>query len=206
MADTGVAVLESKWWRKWNSSVRSSFEMISEQTKDNAHAYHYEMANSLAALDEAIPRIAGYRNCRYLYVATHGSAQGLDLFNGERVTIPYLKEVFLGLPQGSRLYGIYLASCAGCSESIAAELLEGDTGVVWIAGYKNAVNWLPSSALDMLFFSELITAEKQGEEAKIRHVSERLRGLVPGLVTDLGFRIFMKSRNKIINMLSVEQA
>ncbi len=74
--------------------------------------------------------------------------------------------------------------------------------MVWLAGYEKTVNWLPSSALDMLFFSELIMAESLGEAAKIIGVSKRLSLLVPGLVTDLGFGIFMKSRGEIINILS----
>jgi hypothetical protein len=174
--------------------------MIAEQTKGNSHAYHYEMANSVAALNEAIPRIAKDKACRYLYIATHGSPKKLDLFNGETVSIQHLKKVLCDLPSGSRLYGIYLASCSVCSESIADELL--NTGVVWVAGYKKAVNWLPSSALDMLFFSELIMAENPDEAAKIVKVSKRLRPLVPGLVKKLGFGIFRKSQGKIVNMLS----
>ena len=43
---TGIAVLESKWWPNRNTSIRPLFDMVAEITKEDPHAYHYEMAGS----------------------------------------------------------------------------------------------------------------------------------------------------------------
>ena len=198
---TGIAVLEGKWWRGWNSSVRSTFDMIAEMACDDAHAYHYEMANSLPALDEAVPRIAADRKCKYLCIATHGGEKALELFNGETVSTRHLRKLLEELPSGSRFAGLYLAACSTANARMAASLLEGDTKLDWLAGYGREVDWLRSTILDMLFFNELICASDQGEPKPIRRVAERLRLLAPGLLKELGFSIFVIKRGEIENLL-----
>ncbi len=182
-------------------SVRRTFDMIAEIACDDVHAYHYEMANSVASLDEAIPRIARDRKSRYLYLATHGDSEGLHLFNDEVVPIPHLARLLSSLPPGSRFHGLYLAACSVGSEPVANELFNGGAKLAWIAGYQAAVDWLPSSSLDILFFEELLSVSDLSEIEGIKAVAKRLRELAPGLIEELGFGIFVKSRGKAIDLL-----
>ena len=58
---TNIAVIESNWWRKSNTSVRGLFDLVANIAFDNPNAYHYEMVNTEDALKEVMPRIA--RSC-----------------------------------------------------------------------------------------------------------------------------------------------
>lgn len=198
---TGIAVLEGKWWRGWNSSVQTTFSMFAEMTVHDSHAYHYEMTNSIAALNEAIPRIASDRKFRYLYLATHGGPGGLHLINGEEVKISHLKRLFSKLPIGSRFHGLYFASCSIGTEEAATKLLR-NTELTWIAGYQRDVGWVQSTALDILFFNELLAVTHLSESNAIKEVARRLRMLASGLVSELGFGLFVESRGQVIDLLS----
>ena len=129
--------------------------MIAEQTCDDAHAYHYEMANSLAAFEEAFGRIASYRDCRYLYLAMHGSEGSLDLFNDDTISADDLTRSLLAVKnaRGSKLDGVYLASCAAGGKSFAECVFSSDVGISWLAGFSKDIDWIPSTAMDTFSMS-----------------------------------------------------
>ena len=195
---TGIAVLEGKWWKNSNISVRSMFDLVSELAAENPHAYHYEMANSLPAIYEAIPRIMRIPKCKYLCIATHGDAGKLSLFNNDCLSTHDLRTILIDAERSrgrkSRCVGLYLSSCLVGTLEIARFMFEREIGLTWIAGYTKEIDWLQSAAMDMLFFSELVYAEKSSRKKTIRDVSERLKINAQGLIEELGFGIYIQSR------------
>ena len=204
MRHTRIAVIESNWWRKSNVSVRGLFELIANIACENPNAFHYEMANSRSAMKEAIPRIGSYRECRYLYIATHGDEHGLSLLNGDSFPKRTLRDCLVQIrktPQ-SRLRGLHLGSCLFATNSLASYLFHEDVGINWIAGYSEEVDWLQSSALDLLFFNELMKFDDSAEVRVIRSVAEEICRLARSLSSELGFGIFArKSGGGILNLL-----
>lgn len=194
---TGIAVIEGKWWPRSNVSVRALFDLVSEMATDNPHGYHYEMANSEAALKEAIPRIAGYRHCHYLCLAMHGDHDGLQLLNGERLSRTELRNLLVRIAakKGSKFQGLYLSACTFGTQSLADHLFAQPSGIEWVAGYAEEVDWLDSTALDVLFFNQLVYAEASTERRKISDVSDHLLKIAPGLVQALGFGIYVRGRD-----------
>ena len=71
-----------------------------------------------------------------------------------------------------------------------AEHVLGKTALVWLAGYKE-IDWIASSALDVLFFNKLI-AKRGTELRKIQRVADYLVAIAPGLVRELGFGIYVR--------------
>lgn len=196
MQHTGLAVLESNWWRKSNVSVRGLFDLAANIACENPNAYHYEMANSEAAIKEAIPRIASYRECKYLCIATHGDEHGFQLLNNDKLSRTELRNLLVRVHEtkGSKLRGLHLASCLFGTENLANFLFQGSHGIHWIAGYEEEVDWIDSSALDLLFFNELLYGDGETENQRIRRTADRLLKIASGLVTELGFGIFIRTQ------------
>ena len=64
-----LAVVESRWERKKNYSIRSIFDLISDLSYGDTHGYHYEMVNDERALREIVSRQRQTRGIRALYIA-----------------------------------------------------------------------------------------------------------------------------------------
>lgn len=197
-AHTGIAVIESKWFEGSNVSVRGLFDLVADLATDTPHAYHYEMACSEVALKEAIPRVAKDNSCRYLCLAMHGNDKGLQLINGDQVTRTELKNMLVRIraQRGAKLAGIHMAACIFGTEEIAEKLFSTPTELRWMAGYTQEVDWIESSALDLLFFNYLADLDDVPltEIQKIHAVARKLAGSVDGLVKKLGFGIYVRKQ------------
>lgn len=195
---TGIAVIESKWFEDSNVSVRGLFELVADLATGTPHAYHYEMASSEVALKEAIPRVAKDNACRYLCLAMHGNERGLQLINDDQVTRTELKNLLVRIKghRGAKLAGIHMASCIFGTQDIAEKLFSTPTELRWMAGYTKEVEWIESSALDLLFFNYLASPDDPSltEIQKIHAVARKLSENVCGLVEKLGFGIYVRKQ------------
>lgn len=193
---TRVALLESRWYRDSNISMRNLFELIAEISAGNPNSFHYEMASTPDAVVEAISRISGIRGIRYICLGMHGHAEGIDLPNGGVLTRTRLRNVLQGIENtnGSRLDGLYLASCSFGTKQLAHHVFNSDAAPAWIAGYAEAINWIEASAMDLLFFNELMKyAKKELTPVQtISAVSGRIMELAPDLARHLGFGIYVR--------------
>lgn len=200
---TRIAVIESRCWKNSNASIRGLFDLIADINFDNPNQYHYEMAMSAGTIKETIPRIAADGGCKYLYIATHGDTGGLHLYNGEKLSREDLRRLFRSIHEkpGSRITGLHLGSCLFATDELAAFMYERPVGLRWIAGYTEEVSWIESSALDLLFFNELIKYDAGSDLQNIKDVAERLRTAAAGLIEELGFGIFVRERGGIVRDL-----
>ncbi len=202
---TKIAVLESKWWNKSNVSARGLFDLVSDMHCETPHGYHYEMVNSEAAAKEAISRVAGYTYCKILCIATHGDENGLRLYGGGHLSRTELRNA---LKNGGRstIDGLHLSSCTFGTHKIADYLFNEGVRLTWVAGYSNEVDWLESSALDLLFFNEMLSTQRKTNKPRVRieKVAERIRKLAPGLARRLGFGVFVRERatGEVVDLLA----
>ena len=103
-----LAVLESRWWKTSNDSVRGLFDMLAGMHKDNPFAYHYEMFNNADSLRELIPRIAKMKDVHNIYIGAHGAEDGSALLcPGGRVSRTVLANILQPI-SARRLYGLFL--------------------------------------------------------------------------------------------------
>lgn len=126
----------------------------------------------------------------------HGNENGLHLLNEERLSRAELRNVLkrIKAEQGSSLTGIYLGSCLFGTEKLAEFILTEEVGINWIAGYCEEVSWIKSSALDLLFFNELVLKDDSSETVRINRAAGELLETAPGLIANLGFGIFTRKR------------
>lgn len=197
MTSTGIAVIESTWWKKKNTSVRGLFEVVADIVVQNPHGYHYEMANSVEGLKKAIETLAVSRDIRYLYLAMHGNETGIVPHNGEVLSTIVLRNILArAKSERTSLRGLYLGCCDFGTLEMASKLFGKDVSPTWIAGYSKSVDWLESSALDMLFLSTLIKPPnrkiRETELQRIERVVGMMRFSAPGLIESLGFGVFVR--------------
>lgn len=206
MSDTGIAVVESTWWKKKNTSVRGLLEVIADVKVKNPHGYHYEMANNIDGLKRAIETLASAKDVRYLYIAMHGNDGGIVPHDGETLTATVLRNTLARAKQHRKsLRGLYLGCCEFGTVEVASKLFEKDISPIWIAGYSTEADWLQSSALDMLFLSTLISPLKndvrETERQRIQRVVGMIQYAAPGLVENLGFGVYVRdSENGAYNL------
>ncbi|ANL74229.1 hypothetical protein AMC83_PA00002 (plasmid) [Rhizobium phaseoli] len=202
MSDTGIAVIESTWWKKKNTSVRGFFEIIADIVVKNPHGYHYEMANNVEGLKKAIETLSSTRDVRYLYLAMHGNAGGVVVHNRETLSAIMLRNILSKAnQQRNSLKGLYLGCCDFATLTTASKLFERDISPTWIAGYSTSVDWIESSVLDMLFLSTLVNPLldrrtkrriRETELQRVCRVAGQIKVAAPGLVRDLGFGVFVR--------------
>jgi hypothetical protein len=195
-----IAVLESQWWKNRHTSVRGLFSLISDLMNEGAvDKYHYETINSEVAARDAIRRVGAMRGVQYLYLACHGSKEGLQLSNEDLLTRAKLSHDLAAISQSKAcgVTGVHLGACLFGAEETAEFVLDRGN-MKWIAGYDTKVDWMKSSALDMLFFNELSLVSEEGSTplTRIEFVAEGVRQMAPGLVRELGFHIWVRRRGR----------
>lgn len=191
---TGLAVVESKWWADKNTSVSGIFDLISDIFLANPHNYHYEMISGKGAAKEAIPRIAADPHCSILYIAAHGQRDGVSWHNGELLSRFEFRNMLKSIraTRGSQLSGIHFGACRFMNQITADYLFRENICPWWMAGYSEQVDWLESTALDMLFYRSLMVQKRGTELARIKAVAADLNEKCAGLIKELGFGVFVR--------------
>lgn len=214
---TKIGVIESRWHDaangiKKNTTVKPLFDFLSDLHFGSHHAYDYEMVGTRPAFVDALSRVARSRATTVAYLAMHGSESGLHLHGGDKISRTILKNSLLQVSRegGSNLVGMFLGSCMFGSHALAEYLFKKEAPVVWIAGYRESVDFVSSSGLDLLFFNTLLTVRHEmptlSNRGKIEEVARRLKVQMQGLCNTplenadancgLGFSIFVKKRGR----------
>ena len=196
---SALAVIESRWWKRSNASVRNVYDMLHRVDHDDVEAYHYEMVSSAVALDESITRLVNDNGLRFLTLAMHGKGGKLELANGDKFSIQAVaKAISRGEQEGGRITALHFGSCKVLSAKKAERVLAGTEQLVWVSGYEKDIDWTDSTLLDGLFLNRLLW-NKDGEElrtnAPITDVFDRLDEVAGGLIEETRFRLYRKTSN-----------
>lgn len=198
MNKSNIAVIEGKWFKDKNTSVRSLFDLISDLHFDSPHQYHYEMFNNGGALKEIVLRLASTNNIHHIYFAAHGSEQGIYGSNDVEISTTKLTNIIKATNDGrGKLDSIYFGSCSfGNSKNLEKLLLSAEGEQIrWIAGYTKDVDFVKSTALDAIFWHEYIEAKYDKKKRlvsplnRIEAVCKTISKQVGGLVEELGFKV-----------------
>jgi len=198
MNDSNIAVIEGKWFKGKNISVRSLFDLISDLNFGSPHQYHYEMFNNGDALKEIVLRLASTNNIHNIYFAAHGSKEGILGSNEDVISTAKLSNLIKATNDcRGKLDSIYFGSCSfGSSKNLEKLLLsaEGDQ-IRWIAGYTKDVDFVKSTALDALFWHEYLIAKYDKKKNLVRPlnrieaVCKTVSKQAGGLIEELGFKV-----------------
>lgn len=202
-ATTKIGVLESRWEAGRNLSLRSVFDLVSACYGLGPDAYEYEMVGARAALAEALVRLSWEAEVEVIYLACHGDEDGrLALHSGELVSRTHLANMLAKC--GPALKGVYLGTCFSGREELANFVLERCPNIKWLAGYSKEIDYVDSTALDMMFFSKWIASKGVGRR-RLRRAVRALRPLAVGLMDHadgkgLGFSAFVRSQGRVVDL------
>lgn len=187
-----LAVIESRWFKKSNDSVRSLFDTLAGLHRDNPFAYHYEMFNNADALKEIVNRIARLKDIHNIYIAAHGTPNGRNIeAAGGSISRTVFRNVVEDI-DARRLHGLFVGACGFGQQT---ERVMASAGLTWLAGYRGAVDWLRSSTMDLYFWnayfqSSVPTASTKALRATtMAQLLSTLYFRVPYMFKELGFQV-----------------
>ena len=133
------------------------FDMLCDLHFGNTHEYVYEMVATPSALADAVERLGWNDDISTIYIAAHGSEEGLHLHGGlEGKIVSRTKLANMLVNAGStrrKLSGIYLGACDFGTQKLAEFLLKRDRSLRWVAGYRNPADFFDGTAIDVMFFN-----------------------------------------------------
>lgn len=212
MAKCFFSVIESRWWSDGNHSVRPLFEALAGIHYDNPSAFYYDMFSEKDSLDAGLKMRCRDGQTQVLYLATHGDESSIGGATGHTISRSELRNRITAHNNTKQVKGLFLGTCLMGNASLAKFLLEHPgTNLDWVAGYREEVDWVDGSAIDMIFFSKLAEEYRKNQSrGKGKHsarqmahtAGSQLLHLVPGAHSTYGFNIFMHENRKLTSMFS----
>jgi len=211
MSNGTMAVVESRWWDGGNHSVRALFEAIGAIHYDNPSAFYYDMFVDRSSLSSVLTTRATDGRTQVLYLATHGTQNEICPCHGAAISRTEFRNDLIAANNGSQIRGLFLGTCLTGNVNTAQFLLARETRLDWLAGYRDSVDWVDGSAIDMIFFHKL-TAEyitnrsrkrgKKSPKEMAHEAASQLVRLVPGAHSQYGFNIYFRDRVSVTGMYS----
>lgn len=207
------AVLESRWWKEGNHSVRPLFAAVAEIHYANPSAFYYDMFAEERSLAALLAARGSDGTTEVIYLATHGDENGNEISGLGESTISRAKlKNSIAVANGKKqIRGLFLGTCFTGNHSMAKFLLDPSTKLEWVAGYGCEVDWIDGSAIDMIFFSRLAeeyvenTSRKKGKLSpfKMAHrAASSVVNLVPGAVSKYKFNFFHSEKGALKAMFA----
>ena len=205
-----LAVIEARWWKEGNSSVRGLFELLADIHEDNPATFHYEMFNNRASLEEVVKRVA--RRYRNIYIGAHGNRDSICGAEGRgrnNITRAVFRNVIRTAtrPRRAKMRGLFVGSCQFVNEANGRFLLEENEGrgvnLRWVAGYAKSVEFVDSSLVDLFFWNTYFSVEEENERKRIISVAQRINEFMPGAHERLHFNIFLRKRTGVTSLLPI---
>lgn len=197
MNKSHIAVIEGKWEKHRNLTVKSLFDFVCDLCFDNQHEYHYEMFNNGSAFQEILPRMCRTDNIRNVYIAAHGEEDGILGSNGDVISMVRIRNAVRELDNtDGRLHSIYFGCCLFGNFRNLRDLLESSEQLRWIAGYTKKVDFVDSTLLDALFWQYYLYSNETTPLLKITKTYHQLKADAPGLMHRLGFKVAVRDERR----------
>ncbi|MGH0230431.1 hypothetical protein NKZ03_30775 [Sinorhizobium meliloti] len=202
---SGLAVVESRWWKHSNMSIAPLLDVSCNMFDAGPLSFHYEMANSAVAFQEAIPRIAAMGHIKYLYIAAHGNKEGIECYNGDLVSRAEISNIISNATfNRTALRGIHFGVCDfGSYENLAAIALD-NRKLAWVSGYSRRADWLGSAALDMQLFYHLLGSHETEPHSRIEDAAKAVKTLAEGACREFGISICVRRGAQPANLMEEE--
>ncbi len=200
MKHTGLAIAEARWWDSGNDSVRPLFETLAGIVEGNPHSVRYDMFVDETSLTKIIDDLTE-GEFHSLYIGSHGSENSIGGLGDASISRTKLRNMLRNSNPTGPLKGLYFGSCLiGTAQNASFWLLDTpSTGLEWVAGYTESVDWIDSSAIDMIFWSKYLherktnRSRKKGKKTELQMVkaaSYEMKLLMPTIFNEMGFNIY----------------
>ena len=193
----GVFCLETAQWNghKDRSSVEPILRLL-ERLRGYQVPYQHRTVATRGELEYALEQYLNptYRTHPVLYLGFHGypavdgQQSGISLADGD------LDLGDLGTMMEGRCASrvVYFGSCWTLdTHGRRLNSFLTQTRAIAVCGYKEEVDWLESTAFDLLFLG-IIQGQSLRRRDSMRRFDEELKNTAPGLYRDLGFRLAVR--------------
>lgn len=206
MAHGPISVVESRWWSTGNHSVRALFEAVGEIHYGNPSTFFYDMFADRSSLSRVLTLRAKDTVTEVVYLATHGDETAIGPGGGASISRTEFKNDLASANSNGKLKGLFLGTCLTGNLSTAKFLLAGGTRLQWVAGYRQSVDWVDGSAIDMIFFHKLAAeyranaTRRRGKQTSLQmahKAASELAKLVPGAHAIYGFNLYFLSGGSV---------
>jgi hypothetical protein len=187
-----ILILEGTWWKAHEvPQMLPYFQALAVTHQDEIEILHrtFRSADDIAYYVSQIPKDDGVM----LYLACHGSDGVLE--PTDTSSIP-LADVARALEQAAKpgaIDFVHFGSCEmvalGRRRESHAEIMKA-CGATWVSGYTKAVDWLPSTFLDLMLATSIFApqyGEKDGRSKRINHNANHFFGMYDQTARQLGF-------------------
>lgn len=200
---TGLAVIESRWWEYGNDSVRPLFETLAGILYGNPHAVRYDMFAEKASLSQIINEVSQDGSYHSIYIGSHGDNGSIYGLGESKISRTELRNILIKANDHHSISGLYFGSCLIATAQNASFWLPDnyETGLEWVAGYTTKVDWVDSSAVDMIFWSKYLLERQKNKSRRrnkkddidmIKAASAEMKKLVPNIFTQMGFNVYYR--------------
>lgn len=200
MPHTGLAIVESRWWKSGNDSVRPLFETLSGIVEDNPHSVRYDMFAEEHSLWSIIADICSDDLYHSIYIGAHGDEGSIGGIGGAGISRAKLRNILKNCNGAGHIRGLYFGSCLiGTARNAEFWLAaSAGTGIKWVGGYNKSVDWIDSSAIDMIFWSKYLHERKRNRSRRkgkwteldmVKHAAGEMKVLMPTVFNEMGFNI-----------------
>jgi len=166
-----VVILEGSWDKQHEASkIYPYFEAMSKTFPKDVEIDHRTFRNldDIEHYTKALERNAGV----LLYFACHGNDGELCPVKG--VSIPMADvAAALGRAKPGAIHFVHFGACEMVTHGqrrASHELIMEKSGSVWVSGYTQAVDWLPSTCLDLLLAMQTFVPQFGIEDGRARRL------------------------------------
>lgn len=159
---TAILILENIWWdlndeNGNQASVLPFFEGLSRLNED-VQVYYMTFTNATGFKESLAHLLTAPQDRLLIYVASHG--HGSNLGGANFANIRNIIHQKLHTQNPKKVEGIIFGACE-IGQNDFAPLFQA-THLVWTLAYKNIVDWMSSTIIDLNFSSTMLKLDKDG--------------------------------------------
>lgn len=185
-----VYCLEGDWYGDHNRSatVRPMLELLGQSARGRVEFVH----RNVSTREELAHHLRRWRRTprfRVLYLAFHGAPGCVFLEHRQRsseaVTLDDIAEM---IGAGARDRLVHFGSCSTLAiDRRHVRRFMRETGVTAVTGFASDLNWFSSTVFEFLVLATIV--ERRTNLRGVRRLDAALRGELPHLRRELGFRV-----------------
>ena len=168
----------------WNRNIENKLTVLpilELVAKTRGIKFIYLTSNTLSEFEFNLKLLSRKRTYQILYFAFHGDSDLIEL-GDSAISLKELEGMLAGRFKD---LVVHFGSCGTMNVDLGKlNEFTKNAGVRMVSGYTKEVDWIESSAMDMLYFSKL------QDYRSISHLDAFLRKTYPDLVEHTGFTTF----------------